>query len=150
MSYAFKFSSHDDNGLLFPFTSTLRAGSCHGGGSVGAGVWSFHNLRWQQGRRHGCSLVSVSVFIVYYMYIYLISRWLALITNKSYCFLYWLYIKISYLIYLILFLKSRSKLYLIAHFRLSVIKSRDASWRTPTSHTDPRNIVDLRWYSWLS
>ena len=29
-----------------------------------------------------------SVFIVYYMYIYLISRWLALITNKSYCFLF--------------------------------------------------------------
>ena len=51
----------------------------------------FHNLRcrrWRQGRRRGGSLVSVSVFIVYYMYIYLISRWLALITNKSYCFLF--------------------------------------------------------------
>ena len=51
----------------------------------------FHNLRccrWRQGRRRGGSLVSVSVLIVYYMYIYLISRWLALITNKSYCFLF--------------------------------------------------------------
>ena len=51
----------------------------------------FHNLRcrrWRQGRRRGGSLVSVSVFIVYYMYIDLISRWLALITNKSYCFLF--------------------------------------------------------------
>ena len=51
----------------------------------------FHNLRcrrWRQGWRRGGSLVSVSVFIVYYMYIYLISRWLALITNKSYCFLF--------------------------------------------------------------
>ena len=51
----------------------------------------FHNLRcrrWRQGRRRGGSLVSASVFIVYYMYIYLISRWLALITNKSYCFLF--------------------------------------------------------------
>ena len=43
---------------------------------------------WRQGRRRGGSLVSVSVFIVYYMYIYLISRWLALITNKSYCLLF--------------------------------------------------------------
>ena len=48
----------------------------------------FHNLRWRQGRRRGGSLVSVSVFIVYYMYIYLTSRWLALITNKSCCFLF--------------------------------------------------------------
>ena len=30
----FKVSSHDDNGILFSFISTLRAGSCRGGGSV--------------------------------------------------------------------------------------------------------------------
>ena len=49
----------------------------------------FHNLRcrrWRQGRRRGGSLVSVSVFIVYYMYIS--HQSMTSPTNKSYCFLF--------------------------------------------------------------
>ena len=36
--YAFKFSSYAANGLLFYFISTLKARSCHGGGSVVADI----------------------------------------------------------------------------------------------------------------
>ena len=81
----------------------------------------FHNLRcrrWRQGRRRGGSLVSVSVFIVYYMYIYLISRWLALITNKSYCFLF-----------LVSTLNKDLLSYLILSYVSRITPVRDAIWR---------------------
>ena len=83
MSYVFNVSSYDANGLLFTFISKLKAGSCHGGGSViagGAGVVGSTTYGTA-----GARLV--------------ISRWLAFITNKSYCFFSFAsYLFLSYLI----------------------------------------------------
>ena len=99
----------------------------------------FHNLRcrrWRQGRCRGGSLVSVSVFIVYYMYIYLISRRLALITNKSYCFLFLvstLNKDFLFLSYLILYLQSRWKYFQVNPESLEHILNRIA-------------IITWKWY----